>query len=90
MDTLANKPAGSVIGITLSWPAPTDASVRRYIDVPLLALWLCGWAVGGMLTGPAHPRLPILSAIEDLLKVVRIQCRIELFDGNAGLVWVAP
>src|SRR5262249_18515006 len=38
--------------------------------------------------GPAHPRLPKLSAIEDLLQVVGIQCRTVTFDRDAVLIRV--
>jgi hypothetical protein len=67
VDTLADKPAGSVIGVTLSWPAPSGGRVRRYTEAALLALWLCGWAAAWVLGAgqlanggphPAHPRVP--------------------------------
>jgi hypothetical protein len=47
MNTLADRPAGSVIGVTLSWPAPSGSQVWRYTRAALLALWLCGWAASG-------------------------------------------
>jgi hypothetical protein len=63
MDTLADRPAGSVIGITLSWPAPSGSQVRRYIEAAVFALWLCGWVaswwwpVGQLADGKADPGL---------------------------------
>jgi hypothetical protein len=89
VDTLANKPDRSAIGVTLSWPAPTGASVRRYRDVPLLALWLCGWAVGGVLMAdqfadggprPAHPRVSPTFAFWSLVALLGLWA---MFGGMA-------
>jgi hypothetical protein len=44
MDALADRSAGSVIEVTLSWPAAPDSRLWRYVDRLLMALWLCGWA----------------------------------------------
>jgi hypothetical protein len=44
MDALADRPAGSVIDVTLSWPAAPDSQLWRYVDRLLMALWLWGWA----------------------------------------------
>jgi hypothetical protein len=69
VDTLADKPAGSVIDVTLSWPAPSDGWARRYAEAAFLAFWLSGWAVCWVLAAgqfanggphPAHPRVPPL------------------------------
>ena len=43
MDLLTDKPTGGVIDVTLSWPAPPDSRLWRYIDRLLMVLWLCGW-----------------------------------------------
>jgi hypothetical protein len=69
VDTLADKPAGSVIDVTLSWPAPSDRRVRRHFEAAFLAFWLCGWAVSWVQMAslfanggphPPHPRVPPL------------------------------
>jgi hypothetical protein len=44
MRVFTDKPTGSVIDVTLSWPAPPDSRLWRYVDRLLMALWLCGWA----------------------------------------------
>ena len=44
MRVLTDKPTGSVIDVTLSWPAPPDSRLWRYVDRLLMVLWLCGWA----------------------------------------------
>jgi hypothetical protein len=44
MQVLTDKPTGSVIDVTLSWPAPPDSRLWRYVDRLLMVLWLCGWA----------------------------------------------
>ena len=44
MRVLTDKPTGSVIDVTLSWPAPPDSRLWRYVDRLLMLLWLCGWA----------------------------------------------
>src|SRR5262245_16094254 len=41
---LTDKPTGSVIDVTLSWPAPPDSRLWRYFDRLLMVLFLCGWA----------------------------------------------
>ena len=54
MDTLTDKPAGSVIkeSLLLSWPAP-DGRIRHAVEATLLALWLYGWtATGVVLAAP--------------------------------------
>jgi hypothetical protein len=63
MVTLADKPAQSVIDVTLSWPAPSDNRFRRYTDRMLMVFWLYGWAaslvwpVGQIANGTADPFL---------------------------------
>jgi hypothetical protein len=44
VNLLTNKPTGSVIDVALSWPAPPDSRLWRYVDRLLMLLWLCGWA----------------------------------------------
>jgi hypothetical protein len=44
VNLLTNKPTGSVIDVTLSWPAPPDSRLWRYVDRLLMMLFLCGWA----------------------------------------------
>jgi hypothetical protein len=44
VNLLTDKPTGSVIDVTLSWPAPPDSQLWRYVDRLLMALWLCGLA----------------------------------------------
>src|SRR5262245_52640908 len=44
MQVLTDKPTGSVIDVTLSWPAPPDSRLWRYVDRLLMVLFLCGWA----------------------------------------------
>jgi hypothetical protein len=44
MQVLTDKPTGSVIDVTLSWPAAPDSRLWRYVDRLLMVLWLCGWA----------------------------------------------
>src|SRR5262249_6600950 len=44
MRVLTDKPTGSVIDTTLSWPAPPDSRLWRYVDRLLMVLFLCGWA----------------------------------------------
>jgi hypothetical protein len=44
VNLLTDKPTGSVIDVTLSWPAPPDSRLWRYVDRLLMALWLCGFA----------------------------------------------
>jgi hypothetical protein len=47
MQVLTDKPTGSVIDVTLSWPAPPDRGLWPYVDRLLMVLWLCGfvWAL---------------------------------------------
>jgi hypothetical protein len=44
VNLLTDKPTGSVIDVTLSWPAPPDSRLWRYVDRLLMVLLLCGWA----------------------------------------------
>jgi hypothetical protein len=44
VNLLTDKPTGSAIDVTLSWPAPPDSRLWRYADRLLMVLWLCGWA----------------------------------------------
>src|SRR5262249_1160384 len=44
VNLLTDKPTGSVIDVTLSWPAPPDSRLWRYVDRLLMVLFLCGLA----------------------------------------------
>jgi hypothetical protein len=63
VNMLTDKPTGSVINVTLAWPAPPDNRTWRYIDQVLMVLWLCGWAsalvwpAGQLANGKADPFL---------------------------------
>jgi hypothetical protein len=105
MDALVDKPAGSVIGVTLSWPAPSGSQARRYIEAAVFALWLCGWVasgwwpVGQLANGNADPGLivwlgmwAVFSGVGvwSLLWTIFLPARPESVRLEAEVLWYDP